>query len=66
MHIELNDLSLTSKAVTATLFALCYLTDTMPRDMAEQLFAGLPGNEEWETEVLPHILDFPEDYEPLT
>lgn len=66
MQIELADLSLTSKNVTAALFALCYLTNTTPRDMAEQLFTGLPANDEWNNEILPHILDLPDDYEQIT
>lgn len=66
MLIELGDVQLASKNATAALFALCYLTNQNPRDMAENLFTSLPGREEWEDQILPHILDFPEDYETLT
>lgn len=66
MQIELADVSHTSKNVTAALFALCYLTNTSPRDMAEQLFAGLPDEQEWEETILPHILDLPDDYESIS
>ena len=66
MQIELGDIGLTSKNATASLFALCYLTNQNPRDVAEGLFTNLPDAEEWEEEILPHILNFPEGYEPLT
>ena len=66
MLIELGDIQLTSKNVTAALFALCYLTNTNPKAMAEKLIKGLPGEREWQEEILPSILDYPEDYQHLT
>ena len=66
MLIELGDVQLASKNATAALFALCFLTQTSPRDMAENLFTSLPDREEWEEQILPHILDYPDDYERLT
>lgn len=66
MLIELGDVQLTSQNCTAALFALCYMTNKSPRQMAEDIFKGLPDDEEWTEKVLPHILDYPEEYEPLT
>lgn len=65
MLIEIGDVQLTSKNCTATLFALCYLTGRAPRTMAEDIFKGLPDDEEWEERILPHILDYPDDYRHL-
>lgn len=62
MQIELDDVQHTSENVTAAIFALCHLTDKSPQKMAEDLFKGLPDDEEWEDSILPHILDYPDDY----
>lgn len=66
MQIELGDAEHTSANVTAAIFALCYLTNKSPRRMMEDLFKGLPDDEEWEDQILPHILEYPDDYESLT
>ena len=66
MQIELADPSHASKTVVAAIFALCYLTDRSPRDMADEMFAGLPDEQEWEETILPHILDLPDDYESIS
>jgi len=64
--IELGDVTWTSETATAYIFALCHLTNKTPQKLVEDLFKSLPGDEEWEENFLPLILEYPDDYEPLT
>lgn len=63
--IDLGDTTFATETALAYIFGLCHLTNKTPQEFAEDLFKHLPEDEEWGESVLPHILAYPDDYEPL-
>lgn len=65
IHIELGDETLTSKLLTACLYALSVFQEVPPGQMLVHLSEYVPNKNEWEDEYLPELLEFPDDYKSI-
>lgn len=65
MLIELDDEALTTKNLTACIFAASAKSGMSPGQYLVEISESMPSYEEWFEEVLPTLIDVPDDYESI-
>lgn len=65
MLIELDDEELTTKNLTACIYAMSVKSGLSPGQFLVDISEDLPDYEEWFEEYLPKIVETPDDYESV-